>query len=204
MARGAKSVAVAAATALALLAACRGGNDKVLPTATVPTAPETTTTTAPYAVPPVIDAAYVNRVVTGLDAIAGDTTRLIVRTRTIPREAFDRVNAIYHNDSEVDRVLKGYSDQLASGLPGAQQDPGDKKSVVKEMLSASPRCMFARVERDYSAISANAFSGITEWVALRPLDPGRDPSHYNATGWAYVYEGFTSQRTQPERNPCST
>jgi len=54
------------------------------PAATAPAAaPGPTTTTAPadpYAVPEVIDAAYVNRVLAALYAIDGDTTREVLAT----------------------------------------------------------------------------------------------------------------------------
>ena len=59
-----------------LVGACGGGgNDEPLgPTATVP---QGTTTTNPYAVPPVIDEPYVNRVLAGLDQGVGDIVRLV-------------------------------------------------------------------------------------------------------------------------------
>ena len=61
---------------LVVLGACGGGDDDALgPTATLPQA---TTTTDPYAVPAVIDEAYVNRVLAGLDQAVGEVTRLVV------------------------------------------------------------------------------------------------------------------------------
>ncbi|MGH9277790.1 MAG: hypothetical protein ACRD12_06735 [Acidimicrobiales bacterium] len=202
MARGAKRIAVAAATVLALLAACRGGNDKLLPTATVPTAPETTTTTLPYAVPPVIDAAYVNRVIDGLDAITGDANRLVVETRTTPREVFDRMRAIYARDEDVDLRLKDFANAVSRGLPYVKPNPGNRKSVVREILSSSPNCIYVRVNRDYSSLAFGAATDTTEWIAIRPLDRARDPYGLNPTGWAYVFEGFISDRGRPERDPC--
>src|SRR5436190_6941422 len=89
--------AVAVAVAIATLAACGGekGVARVEPHATVPTAPPTTVD--PYAVPPTIDAAYVNKVMEGLDAAVGDIVRLVIRTRDISPEVIDRLNALYLN-----------------------------------------------------------------------------------------------------------
>jgi len=63
-----------AVAVLMTLAACKESGSASPPVngATVPTAAPTTTTTNPYAVPQVIDAAYFNRVLAGLDAVEGD------------------------------------------------------------------------------------------------------------------------------------
>ena len=91
--------AVLACILLAALAACSdSSSDKASPAATVATEPAPTTTIDPYAVPPVIDVAYVNRVLAELDRVMGDVTRLVVRTRTIPPEAYDRLRALYPDD----------------------------------------------------------------------------------------------------------
>ena len=77
--------AVLAALALLASAACSGGGadkgsaganptlatDPPRTNPTLATVPAPTTTTNPYAVPAVIDAAYVNRVLAGLDAADG-------------------------------------------------------------------------------------------------------------------------------------
>ncbi|MGH9281203.1 MAG: hypothetical protein ACRD12_24360 [Acidimicrobiales bacterium] len=186
---------------LALFAACRSGNDTVLPTATVPTAPETTTTTNPYAIPPVIDGAYVSRIVAGLDAITGDVVRLIVSTKTIPREAFDRLRAIYVTDAGVDRELALYSEQLPQGLSGYRPNPGNKVTKVVEVITPGQSCVFARVDRDFTAVGLRGAASVTQWIALRPTDPARDPQGYNLTGWGYQVEGTSEQGTAP-RNPC--
>src|SRR5205085_10070389 len=89
---------VAALVAMAtapILTACAGKSEPLVPTATVPVA---TTTTNPYAVPEVIDEAYVNRVLAGLDAAVGDMLRLVVSARTIPPEALERLRALYIGD----------------------------------------------------------------------------------------------------------
>ena len=91
--------------ALATGVACGGKDEPLGPTATVPQA---TTTTNPYAVPPVIDEAYVNRVLAGLDQAVGDVIRLVVSSRTLSPEALDRLRTIYVGDA-LDLSIKGIS-----------------------------------------------------------------------------------------------
>lgn len=197
----------AAAGVLLLLVACtKGGSKAQTPGATVPTAPPftTTTTTNPYAVPAVIDAAYVNRVLAGLDAAVGDVTRLVLRTRTIPREAYDRLRALYGTDALLQLKLDSFQSDLAAGPQAIQNSPGNKVSLVKEIISGTPRCIYARVDRDYSAVFVNQNPNTrTQWIALQPVDSNRDPSRYNPSGWAFVYEGFERGFVQPTRNPCA-
>jgi hypothetical protein len=61
--------------------------------------------------------------------------------------------------------------------------------------------MFATVRRDYSAVNSQADPVNPQWVALKPLDASRDPHGYNPTSWAFAYDGFPSDRSQPQ-NPC--
>ncbi|MFP5318088.1 MAG: hypothetical protein ACLGI2_07305 [Acidimicrobiia bacterium] len=151
-----------------------------------------------------IDEAYVNRVLAGLDAIVGDVVRMVVQTKTIPREAVDRLKAVYATDSLLDRILDSLSRDVAFRLPTYRSEPGNKKSGVVELLSGSASCLFAKVSRDYSEVAANPTPGErTEWVALRPLDPSRDPAAYNTPAWAYIYEGFQEGGHPPVRDPCA-
>src|SRR3954464_237000 len=97
------SAAVVGVALLASPACSKGAADKGSAGAggTVATEPDRTTTTNPYAVPAVIDVAYVNRVLAGLDAAVGDAMRLVVSTHTVPREAYDRLRAIYATDGSL-------------------------------------------------------------------------------------------------------
>ncbi|MCA1675689.1 MAG: hypothetical protein LC799_27090, partial [Actinobacteria bacterium] len=161
-----------AAALLAASAACSSSPaDKAGPTATVGTEPPRTTTTNPYAVPPVIDIAYVNRVLAGLDAAVGDIVRLVIRTRTIPPEALDRMNAVYADPDRLQRSIDGFQRDIRENFNGYKGNPGNKVSVVSDLITATPTCIFARVQRDYSAVSANPSAlRNPQWVGLRPLE----------------------------------
>jgi len=133
--------------AVALLApACsdRGadkGSAHVNPT--LATAPLRTTTTNPYAVPAVIDVAYVNRVLSGLDAANGDITRLVVRTRTIPREAYDGLKALYADPDFLQIQIDNFQNDLRKGLAGYKSEPGNATTIVSRLITSRPTCVFA-------------------------------------------------------------
>src|SRR5436305_12121423 len=113
--------AVLASLALTASLACSpSAADKGRPTSdpTLATEPAPTTTTNPYAVPTVIDAAYVNRVLAGLDAINGDVTRQVVSTRTIPRDAYDRMRALYGDDHWLQLRIDSFQSDLRRNLAG--------------------------------------------------------------------------------------
>jgi hypothetical protein len=204
VARRAAFRAVLAVALLTALPACKQSSadrSTAGATGTVATEPAPTTTTNPYAVPAVIDVAYVNRVLAGLDAVMGDTVRLVVRTRTIPREAYDRLRAIYGNDDALQLAIDLFQDDMRRNFAGYKSEPGNKVSTVAQLISARANCVFARVTRDYSAVGTNPRTADVQWVAIRPLDAQRDPDNYNQTSWALTYDGFPPDRTQP-KDPC--
>ena len=186
--------------AIALLVpACRGGDkSEAGPTATVPRAPATTTTTNPYAVPEVIDKAYVERVLAGLDGVVGDIVRLVIATRGIPQDAVDRVKAVYLDREGQNLELASLSHSFREGFRGFRENPGNKRSTVKNLIVATPTCVFVQVERDYSQVGIQQNSKpSTEWIVLKPLDPNQDPQAYNPTPWAFATEGV-----EPPAHPC--
>jgi hypothetical protein len=195
-------VVVIVASALAT-GACSKGASKAGPSATAPGAPAQTTTTDPYAVPPVIDAAYVNRVLEALDAAVGDVVRLIIRTHDVSPEVFDRLGAVYLRREDVNLFLSSIQRSMREGFTGFRADPGNKRSTVAELLSASTSCIYVRVARDYSQVANHPDPGPSmEWVGLQPRDSSRSPYNYNPTPWMIALEGVTSNLTQPP-SPCA-
>jgi hypothetical protein len=191
---------VAALLAMAMatiLAACGGKSKPLVPTATVP---QGTTTTNPYAVPEVIDEAYVNRVLAGLDEALGDVLRMVMANRTISNESADRLEALYVGDYYT-LTLSGLQNALLDHFQGYKDNPGNQVTTAVELITSSPKCIFVRTSRDFSAINTQDRPPSAPWVGLIPTDPLRDRYHYNPTGWMYVLDGFSSDHTQPE-NPC--
>ena len=171
---------------------------------TVATEPAPTTTTSPYAVPAVIDEAYINRVLAGLDAAVGDVLRIVMRTKTIPPEAYDRLRAIYADPTFMQVKIDGYQRDIREQFKSYRPTPGNRASTVSRVISARPSCVFVEVRRDYSAVGLNPLAQLDkQWVGLRPLDTSRDPGGYNPTSWALIYDGFPPDRSQPI-DPCAS
>ena len=149
-----------------------------------------------------IDVAYVNRVLAGLDAVMGDVTRLVLRTRTIPPEAYERLRAIYADPDFLQITIDGFQLDIREGFRAYRPDPGNNRTVVTKLITARPECIFASVQRDYSDVGTAPNPNISaQWVGLRPLDRSKDPKGFNPTPWVLVYDGFPPGRSQPE-NPC--
>ncbi len=198
-----RRTAVAACFLAGTLAGCASDDEPAAPTATLGTAAPTTAAD-PYAIPAVIDEAYVNRVLAGLDAAVGDVVRMVVRERGIPYEAEERLQAIYIDGKAwqltIDLLQEDSLDNFASYKP----NPGNLNTTISRLITATKQCVFAEVSRDYSAVGIHPEPPVTqEWVALRPLTPERDPKGYNPTRWGFIYDGFTRDRSSPQ-DPCAS
>ncbi len=179
--------------------ACGGDEEPLGPTATVPRA---TTTTNPYAIPTVIDEAYVNRVLAGLDQGLGDVTRLLVRTKTVPTEAIERLKAFYAGRALQLQVDSFQRDELEQFV-AYREDPDNQITTVTELIDAAPVCIFAQVNIDVSPVSLQPDPAFAkQWVILARLDPAKDPLSYNPTGWIVLYQGFNPDLTAPP-NLCA-
>ncbi|HET6965634.1 MAG TPA: hypothetical protein VFH58_12735 [Acidimicrobiales bacterium] len=130
----------------------------------------------------------------------GDATRLIVEHRSLIAPAVYRLKAIY-SDPWFTQVADTWADQLGRGLKGYRANPGDKKEVVKRVISANPNCVFTSVLTDYSAVSEVKQPLQLNYVELVPTQPTRDPSHFNPTPWSVKIEGYNSQGAVPG-DPC--
>lgn len=194
--------------AVALLGVACSGEEASPPRTdpTIPTLPpEALTTVAadPYAVPAVIDEAYVNRVLAGLEAAVGDITRLVLRERVITVEVGDRLKAVYASPESLQLALDSYQADHARDFAGYREVPGDLITSVESLISVRGSCIYAAVNRDYSQASLGP--GLQEfrkqWVAIVPSPEGR-PGFYNRTGWSCIYDGFQPGFVAPE-DPCS-
>ena len=204
MGRRLMRVAVAGCFLAVALAACSPDEAAAPPGATLGTAPPVTPTTDPYAVPPVIDAAYVNRVLEGLDAANGDVLRMVVRTKTIEPEAVDRLKALYSDKDLMQLQIDILQSDLRRGLSGIRPDPGNQRTTVKELITSKPSCLYAKVDRDSSQVATNPNPDLrTIWISLVPRNPAKDASRYNPTPWAFRYEGFQRDLSPPPIDPCA-
>ncbi|MEA2685926.1 MAG: hypothetical protein QOE93_1121, partial [Actinomycetota bacterium] len=124
---------VAGVVAVLLLAACGGDNEPEGPAGTVPQG--IPTTTDPYAVPAVIDEAYVNRVLAGLDHALGEVTRFVIRERAIQPEAIDRLRALYVGDF-LELTIASYDRDIQNDFDGYRDEPGDRMTSLTRIMTA--------------------------------------------------------------------
>ncbi len=197
-----RAVVVVAASGSLLASACSSSKAGVaVARPTIATAVESTTTTNPYAVPPVIDVAYVNRVLAGLDAAVGDVVRFVVKTNPPVHELTLQLKPFY-NDRTLILQLESFHQDAANHYSGYRDNPGNEKSTITDLSAAGPTCIFAHVARDYGLVAQKPNPDLADqWIAIVPNDPTRDPDHHNPTGWSYIYEGYEIGHVKP-KNPC--
>lgn len=199
-----RPLAVLMVGALAL-PACSDGKDGGAADPTVPTAASTTATSAVpdvSVIPEKIDEAYLNAVLVALDEVDGQATRIIVATKRFPPEAADLLNSIY-SDEAFDLEAEVWFDSIARDpeLKGIRPNPGNRKTIVERLISASPSCVWMAVKRDYSARNFNPGPDRIEYVALQILDRSNDAQRRNTTPWMITTDGYRQDGTEPS-NPC--
>ncbi|MEO7836075.1 MAG: hypothetical protein ABIS21_00360 [Acidimicrobiales bacterium] len=176
-------------TALALAGGCSSSTRDDTADPTVPTTTEETTTTAapdPFAVPEVIDEAYVNKVLAALDQVDGEALRRVVTNGTVQIEVSSMVRAIY-NDPQFEQELGGLFKVFAEGLEPFKNPPGNRRRTVTRFGTGSPECIFTEVHSDFSAVLKAPPPdppGEVEIVTLRPTQTGADPENHNPTPWS--------------------
>jgi hypothetical protein len=209
--------------ALCLVAgACSGGggDDDGRTGPTVPPGDEvsTTTTTAPpgsttttslppeaYAVPDVIDQAYVQRVVSAYDKVLGDAIRAMVRDRGISDEFLKNLVAIYTQPQfEVQQRL--WTSAVAEGdLDNRPAEPGDPVTVIRDIVRADQRCVIAGIDRDFRPTLRPDIepteSEQPDYVVLVRKREAPDPNRVNPTPWIMSFDGFKTDGTVPV-NSC--
>ncbi len=166
-----------------LLSACSGRQQGPAP-APAPTVPD--------------EQATVNRVLAGLDGVMGDLQRLLVTDRRITGEVTDRLQAIY-TGPELLNQIDAFRADVASGLAGYKAAPGNRVTTVSRLITVSPVCIFAQVQRDYSPVTEGQAPKLdTLYVILVTKNEADDPRHLNPTPWAMLYDGVQQDGSQPD------
>lgn len=186
--------------ALVAAGACAGNAAPASTGATVPKVAPTTIAADPYAVPAKIDEAYLNKVFAALEHVDGDATRLIVAGQTLVPEAAKRLRAIYAEDEFQAQVNLWLDIVIKKDLGRSKPNPGDRRTTVSQVLTATPGCIYAAVNRDYSAIVDDSTPS-AEFVGLKPSDPARDSFNLNPTPWMVFFDGSNKDGSTPS-DPC--
>lgn len=201
---------LAAATALALSGgSCSSdksnGDDPTLPTTRQPSTTTTATPEDPYAIPDVIDEAYVNRVLAALDQIDGDVLRRVVANGGIDGEVPKMLRVIY-NDPQYEIELESLRSLLGRGLSNFKSPPGNRNTVVSRLVTARDDCIFLEADTDFSEVlrvEPPDVPGEVELFALRPTQAGADPSRRNPTPWSIGHaEVIEAGATPKQRATC--
>ena len=142
--------------------------------------------------------ATVNRILAGLDGVMGDLQRILVRERRITPEVTERLRAIY-TGPELLNQIDAFQADVANGLTGYRNPPGNRVTTVSRLITASPICVFAEVSRDYGPITDGlAPPPASLYVILVDKAEADDPRQLNPTPWAMLYDGVQADGSQPE------
>ena len=166
----------------ALAGACSSGSHHVSSTST-------TAGVNPAVVPAVITPAYVDSVFVALNHVAGNATRALVASHLVSSQVVADLRAIFNDPLFQDQLTSARAALTTGGLSNVVQDPGDSVTSVKQVVSATPSCVFVQVWTDFSAVDVHPPSSpAVDYVELR-LKPARDdPAHLNDTPWAISAE----------------
>ena len=168
-----------------VLGACSGAGGSGAP-APAPPAPATQ------------EAATVDRILAGLDGVMGDLQRALVRERRITTEVTDRLRAIYVGPELLNQI-DAFRADVANGLVGVKNPPGNRVTTVSRLITLSPICIFAEVTRDYAPVTEGpAPRPASLFVVLVTKDEADDPRQLNPTPWAMLYDGVQVDGSQPE------
>jgi hypothetical protein len=144
------------------------------------------------------EAATVNRILAGLDGVMGDLQRILVKDRQITPEVTDRLKAIY-TGPELLNQIDAFRADVANGLAGYKDPPGNRVTTVTRLITASPICVFAEVTRDYGPVTQGpAPRPASLYVVLVEKMEADDPRQLNPTPWTMLYDGVQDDGSQPE------
>ena len=142
--------------------------------------------------------ATLDAVLAGLDGVTGDVQRILAKERRITPEVVDRLQAIY-TGPELLNHLDAFRADVSNGLARYRAVPGNRVTTMSRVITSSPICVFAEVQRDYSPIiEGPAPRPARLYVVLVPKHEDDDPRQLNPTSWAMLYDGVQEDGSQPE------
>lgn len=144
------------------------------------------------------ETAAVDRILAGLDGVMGDLQRILVRERRITPEVTERLRAIYVGPELLNQI-DAFRADVANGLVGVKNPPGNRVTTVSRLITVSPICIFVEVTRDYAPVTEGAAPRPASlYVILVTKSEGDDPRQLNPTPWAMLYDGVQVDGSQPE------
>lgn len=153
-------------------------------TATGASGATTTTTVDPYAIPSVIDAAYIERVLDALESVRVQVRNHVVATRQFDPSDDSRLRAIYGPDFYA-FARQRFSDIAIVGDPEMKPVIGPTRSVVTKVQSASASCIWAETTNDDTANQVRPTPPLHATSILRQREHDRA---LNPTPWVWMVE----------------
>lgn len=188
-------------SALAAGSCTPGGDEALVPTATV--GPGPTTTSAPVEAPPDpsvipedpadIDEEYVQTLVDALFAVDAKATEIFVNTRELDEEGIKYLEAIYIGE-ELDRQIYSSSQTLDSETLQA----GALEHEVSRLIQVFEDCVYFAAERSYSQTSSAAVPPRVVYLGISSKPSDADEEQLNPTAWMLFTDGFNLDGSQPE------
>ncbi|HUR17431.1 MAG TPA: hypothetical protein VMZ51_00655 [Acidimicrobiales bacterium] len=178
-----------------------GGPDPTVPTKPAPATTTTTVPADPYAIPNVIDEAYVNRVLAALDQIDGDVLRRVVATGGIDPEVLKMLRAIY-NDPQYEIELQSLRDLLGRGFGNFKSPPGNRRTLVDRLVTAGQGCILIEAETEFSQVLKNEPPDLPEEIelfTLRSIQQGAKERGLNPTPWSIVNAEVIKRGATPKQ-----
>jgi len=171
-------------------------------------APTTSTTAVaadPYAIPEVIDAAYVNRVLAALYKVDGDAVREVLASRTVGAAAITKQSQIFSGD-QLAIELRNLALVTTDDPSQYQSPPGDRRAIVDALVLATPTCIVALARSDFSDVimapAPDDPSGV-EVVVMAPAPPAVRIIGINPTPWSITLARVIPRDVSPlEVAPC--
>jgi len=153
----------------------------------------------------VITVTYVNAVFKVLNHINGNAARNLVSTGQLTAPAIADLRAIY-NDPLYSVEVRVFDQSISTHFANVRRPPGDRETVVLNLLTASASCIFVESMSDLSAVQVRPAPGAaSEYWQLSPKQLGSDPTHLNPTPWALTLnEAFPIPNTIADPCPASS
>jgi hypothetical protein len=152
----------------------------------------------PYAIPAVITPAYVDKVFVALNHVDGDASRILLARNSVTSGVTTILRSIY-NDPLFSEQVKIASQSLQSPIPGLRHPLGDIQTSVVQLISGSPKCIFAKTTSNYTAVLVDPGPPAgSEYFELTPTQVGANAGHLNPTPWSMT---FNADYLKPTRIP---
>jgi len=177
------------------------------PATSVPDATSASTIAAvdPFAIPAVIDAAYVDRVLAALHTLVGNALRDVLASRRVEISAYNSLAQVY-NSPQLEVEVQSLSDVLTDDPALYRQPPGDRRVAVQSVALATPSCIVVIVESDFSDVAVSPpprDPALIGMVALVPASAAVRAKGENPTPWSIALARYLRPDEQVlEAAPC--